>query len=62
MRGVPARPVTGTSPTGHRDSRLDHASSLANRNATTAAFEDGSAGDLAGIHPQGNPAGSRCSR
>jgi hypothetical protein len=37
MRGVPARPVTGTSHTGHSHSRLDHASPLANRNATTAA-------------------------
>jgi hypothetical protein len=37
MRGVPARPVTRTSHTGHSHSRLDHASALANRNAATAA-------------------------
>jgi len=34
---VPARPVTGTSQTGHSHSRLDHTSALANRNATTGA-------------------------
>ena len=31
---MPARPVTGTTHTGHSHSRLDHASALANRNAT----------------------------
>jgi hypothetical protein len=37
MRGMPARPVTGTSHTGHSHSRLDHASALANQNAATAS-------------------------
>jgi hypothetical protein len=41
MRAVAARPVTGTSHTGHSHSRLDHASALANRNATTAASSPG---------------------
>jgi hypothetical protein len=35
---VPARPVSGTSHTGHSHSRLDHTSALANRNATNTPY------------------------
>ena len=37
---MPARRVTGTCYTGHKHSRLDHASALANRNALTAAHHE----------------------
>jgi hypothetical protein len=35
---MPARPVSGTTYTGHSHSRLDHASALANRNATNTPY------------------------
>jgi|GraSoiStandDraft_2_1057267.scaffolds.fasta_scaffold801819_2 hypothetical protein len=35
---MPARPVSGTTYTGHSHSRVDHASALANRNATNTPF------------------------
>lgn len=38
MYGMPARPVSGTTYTGHSHSRLDHASALANRNAKNTPY------------------------
>jgi hypothetical protein len=35
---MPARPVSGTTYTGHSHSRLDHAPALANRNATNTPY------------------------